>query len=75
MQKKQNYQEIKKIINSKYSLKEIEEKLERFKNMKLEDVKLDDVDEISSIKINRRKPNTDKTADDSVTNVLKNLYK
>ncbi len=43
--------------------------------MKLEDVKLDDVDEISSIKINRRKPNTDKTADDSVTNVLKNLYK
>lgn len=40
----------------KYNLKEIEEKLNRCKNMKLEDVSLDDVDELSSIKIDRRKP-------------------
>ena len=34
----------------KYNLKELEEKLKYCKNMKLEDVTLDDVDEISSIK-------------------------
>ena len=90
---------------NKYNLKELEEKLNRCKNMKLEDVTLDDVDEISSIKIDRRKPSnerildfiiktknpyifkvkgklvrirfsdTDKTAEDCLTNVLKNLYR
>lgn len=35
----------------KYNIEEIKEKLERCKSMKLEDVTLDDVDEISSIKI------------------------
>ena len=35
----------------KYNLKELEEKLKYCKNMKLKDVSLDDVDEISSIKI------------------------
>ncbi len=88
----------------KYNIEEIKEKLERCKSMKLEDVTLDDVDEISSIKIDRRKPieerildfltkvknpyifkvngklvrirfsDTDKTAEDCLTNVLKNLY-
>ena len=88
-----------------YDLKELEEKLNRCKNMKLEDVILDDVDEISSIKIDRRKSSnerildfimkvknpyifkvngklvrisfsdTDKTAEDCLTNVLKNLYR
>ena len=73
--------------------------------MKLEDVTLDDIDEISSIKIDRRKSsnkrildfimkvknpyifklngklvrisfsNTDKTAEDCLTNVLMNLYR
>ena len=90
---------------SKYNLQEIEEKLERCRNINLEDVTLDDVDEVSSIKIDRRKPSserilefitkvknpyifkvkgklvrisftdTDKTAEDCPTNVLKNLYK
>ena len=90
---------------NKYNLKELEEKLNRCKNMKLEDVTLDDVDEISSIKIDRRKPSnerildfiiktknpyifkvkgklvrirfsdTDKSAEDCLTNVLKNLYR
>ena len=89
----------------KYNIKELEEKLNRCKNMKLEDVSLEDVDEISSIKIDRRKPSnerildfiakvknpyifkvngklvrisfsdTDKTAEDCLTNVLKNLYR
>ena len=40
---------------SKYNLQEIEEKLERCRNINLEDVTLDDVDEVSSIKIDRRK--------------------
>ena len=90
---------------SKYNLQEIEEKLERCRNINLEDVTLDDVDEVSSIKIDKRKPSserilefitkvknpyifkvkgklvrisitdTDKTAEDCLTNVLKNLYK
>lgn len=40
---------------NKYNLKEIKEKLERCKGMNLEDVTLDDVDERSSIKIDKRK--------------------
>ena len=39
----------------KYNLKELEEKINRCKNMKLEAVTLDDVDELDSIKIDRRK--------------------
>lgn len=35
----------------KYNIKELEEKLNICRNMKLEDVSLEDVDEISSIKI------------------------
>ena len=90
----------------KYNIKELEEKLNRCRNMKLEDVSLEDVDEISSIKIDRRKPseerildfltkvknpyifkvngklvrirfseNSSLTAEDCLTNVLKNLYR
>lgn len=90
---------------NKYNIKELVEKLERCRNVNLDDVKLEDVDEITDIKIDRRKPsnerildfiiktknpyifrvngklvrirfsNTDKTAEDCLTNVLKNLYR
>lgn len=91
---------------NKYNIEELKGKLDRCKNMKLEDVSLEDVDELTSIKIDRRKPsnerildfltkvknpyifkvngklvrirfseNTDLTADDCLTNVLKNLYR
>ena len=89
----------------KYNIKELTEKLERCRNVDLDDIKLEDVDEITDIKIDRRKPSnerileflmktknpyifkvngklvrisfldTDKTAEDCLTNVLKNLYR
>ena len=89
----------------KYNIKELTEKLERCRNVNLNDVKLEDVDEITDIKIDRRKSSnerildfitkaknpyifkvngnlvrirfsdTDKTADECLTNVLKNLYR
>lgn len=37
-----------------YNIKDLREKLYRCKNMDLSDVSLDDVDEISSIKIDKR---------------------
>ena len=91
-------------MNNK-NMKTIIEKIKRCKDMSLEDVTLDDVDEISDIKIDKRKSsnerildfwnkvknpyifkvkgklvrirfsNTEKTADDCLTNVLKNLYR
>lgn len=90
---------------NKYNIKELADKLERCRNVNLDDIKLEDVDEITDIKINRRKPSnerildfimktknpyifnvnrklvrirfsdTNKTADDCLTNVLKNLYR
>jgi len=48
------------MMESKYNIEEIKEKLERCKNMKLEDVTLDDGDEISSIKIDKRKPSNER---------------
>lgn len=88
------------------NLDEIKEKLERCKNVSLEDINPDEVDEITSIKIDKRKSSnerildflnkvknpyifkvngklvrirfsetTDKTADDCLTSVLKNLYR
>lgn len=42
-------------MSNNYDIKELREKIDRCKNMKLSDVSLDDVDEISSIKIDRRK--------------------
>ena len=47
----------------KYNIKELEEKLNICRNMKLEDVSLEDVDEISSIKIDRRKPSNERILD------------
>ncbi len=48
---------------NKYNLKKLEEKLRRCKSVKLEDVTLDDVNEISSIKIDRRKPSNERILD------------
>lgn len=92
-------------MSNNYDIKELREKIDRCKNMKLSDVSLDDVDEISSIKIDRWKSsnerildflkktknpyifkvnntlvrisfsNNDRTADDCLTSVLKNLYR
>ena len=39
----------------KYNVKELTEKLERCRNINLDDVKLEEVDEITDIKIDRRK--------------------
>lgn len=88
-----------------YNIKDLREKLDRCKNMDLSDVSLDDVDEISSIKIDKRKSSNqrildflsktknpyifkvnnklakigfsdnNRTDDDALTCVLKNLYR
>ena len=50
-------------MKNKYNLKELQEKLEKCRNMWLEDVTLDDVDEISSIKIDRRKSSNERILD------------
>ncbi|MGM9882242.1 MAG: DUF6870 family protein [Bacilli bacterium] len=42
-------------MKNKYNIKELEEKINRCNNMKLEDINPDEVDEISSIKIDIRK--------------------
>ena len=92
-------------MKNKYNLKELQEKLEKCRNMRLEDVTLDNVDELSSIKIDRRKSSNERildfltkvknpyifkingrlvrmrlsengpTADECLTNMLKNLYR
>ena len=90
---------------NKYDIKSLERKLEKCKSMSLDVVSLNDVDEITDIKIDKRKSSnerildfldnvknpyifkvkgklvrirfsdTEKTADDCLTNVLKNLYR
>ena len=85
--------------------KELKEKLDRCKRIKLEDIDPNDVDEITDLKIDKRKSSnerildflnktknpyvfkvngtlvrigfseTNKTADDCLTSVLKNLYR
>ena len=50
-------------MKNKYNIKELEEKLERCKNIKLDDINPDDVDEISSIKIDRRKLSNERILD------------
>ena len=50
-------------MKNKYNIKELEEKLERCKNVKIEDINPDDIDEISSIKIDRRKPSNKRILD------------
>ena len=48
---------------NKYNIEELREKLERCRNVNLDNVKLEDVDEISSIKIDRRKPSNERILD------------
>lgn len=48
---------------SNYNIKELREKLDKCKNMNLKDVSLDDVDEISSIKIDKRKTSNERILD------------
>ena len=50
-------------MNKKYNIQELEEKLKRCRNMKLEYVTLDDVDELSYIKIDRRKSSNERILD------------
>jgi len=50
-------------MKNKYNIKELEEKINRCKNMKLDDINPDDVDEISSIKIDRRKSSNERILD------------
>jgi len=57
---------------SKYNIKELKEKLERCRNIPLNEISLDDVDEISSIKIDKRK-SSDERILDFITKV-KNPY-
>ncbi len=90
---------------NKYNIKKIEEKINRCKNMKLDDINPDDFDELSSVKINTRLNQVDriidficktknpyifkvndrlvkiefcnsgKKAEDSITSVIKSIYK
>lgn len=50
-------------MKNKYNLKELKEKLEKCRNMRLEDVTLDDVDEFGTIKIDRRKSGNERILD------------
>ncbi len=89
----------------KIDLKRLKDKLDRCRNIELNEISLDDVDEITDIKICKRKSSNDrildflnevknpyvfkvkgklvkiifsdtnKTADDCLTDVLKNLYR
>lgn len=43
------------IIMDKYNIEEIKEKLERCRNIPIEDINPDDVDDLADIKISRRK--------------------
>lgn len=47
----------------KYDIEELAKKLEHYRNINLDDVKLENVDEISSIKIDRRKPSEERILD------------
>lgn len=92
-------------MNNKIDICALQKKIEKCKNMKISDVDINDVDELTQIKINRKKSSnermldflastknpyifkvngilvrfifsdSDKTADDCLTNVLKNLYR
>ena len=50
-------------MKKKYNIQELEEKLEKCRNMRLEDVTLDDVDELGTIKIDRRKSSNERILD------------
>lgn len=90
----------------KYDIERIKEKIEKYKDCDLNTINPDDIPDIKSIKIDKRKPkeerildfltevenpyvfkinrhlvqirfsdNTNKTAEDCLTNVLKHLYR
>ena len=70
--KEERFEKLQKIVKyqlkildneEKYNIQELEEKLKRCRNMKLEDVTLNDVDELSSIKIDRRKSSNERILD------------
>ena len=48
---------------NKYNIKELAEKLECCRNVNFDDVKLEEVDEITDIKIDRRKPSEERILD------------
>ena len=50
-------------MKDKYNIKELEEKINRCKKMKLEDIIPDNVDELSSIKIDRKKSSNERILD------------
>ena len=50
-------------MKNKYNIKELEEKLNRCKDMKLDDINPDDVDKLNSIKIDRRKSSDERILD------------
>ena len=86
-------------------IEKLKEKLEKYENIPLSEININDVDEITDIKVNKRKSSNDriidflntvknpyvfkhngklvkigfldtgKTADECLTNVLKNLYR
>lgn len=47
----------------KYNIEEIKEKLERCRNTLIDDISPDDVDEITDIKIDRRKSSNERILD------------
>lgn len=59
-------------MNNRYNFEELKEKINRCKNMTLSDVSLDDVDEITSIKIDKRKSSNERILDFLVK--VKNPY-
>lgn len=48
---------------NKYNLEELKEKLERCKNIPIEDIKANDVDDIKDIKISRKKNREERILD------------
>ena len=47
----------------KYNIKELEEKLKKCKNIDLNEVNIDDIDELSEVKIRRKKSKEEKILD------------
>lgn len=60
------------IIIDKYDIEEIKEKLERCRNIPIEDINSDNADDLADIKISRRKSRKEKIFDFII--VTKNLY-
>lgn len=56
-----------------YDIKELAEKLERCRNVNIDDVKLENGDEITDIKIDRRKPSDERILD-FIMKTKKSLY-